>query len=199
MRSFWMGLLVVVGVVVVAAVAAAVWLFWRIDQETVTPLAVANPGGQAGKALLVYQPGLSNFPEQVTTAFAGGLVSAGWQVSTTTASAQAPRPDGSYDLVIVGSPVYMRAPAKPLARYLARVGDLGQKPVVILLTAADDASGAMAETERLVTAAKGRPVKSLAFTTTKPNDTANKYTGSNTDRAVQMARDAGRTLSLPAR
>lgn len=199
MKSFLMGFLVVVGVVVAIAVVSSIWLLWRIDQETVTPLAALNPGGRAGKALLVYQPGLSDFQESVSKAFADGLVAAGWQVSITTASTQAPRPNGDYDLVVVGAPVYMGAPAKPLRRYLESVSDLSDKPVAILLTAANDASTAIATTERLVVAAKGRPVRKFAFTTTKPNDGDKSYTGSNVERALQLAREAGKTLPLPNR
>jgi hypothetical protein len=194
-----MGLFIVVGVVVLTAAASSLWLLRRIDQETVTQVAVSNNSGQAGKALLVYQPGLSNFPEQVTTAFAGGLAAAGWQVSSTTASAQASVPDGKYDLVVLGGPVYFGAPAKPLSRYVARVGDFHGKPVVILLTAAGDFATAVTATERIVTAAHGRPIRSLAFTTSRPNDEANRYTGSNVERALKMARDAGQKLSVGAR
>ena len=199
MKSFLMGFLVVVGVVVAIAVASSIWLLWRIDQETVTPLATLNAGGRAGKAFLVYQPGLSDFQEKVSKAFADGLVAAGWQVAITTASAEAPRPDGAYDLVVVGAPVYMGAPAKPLRRYLERLGNLGDKPVAILLTAANDASTAIAMTEQLVVAAKGRPVRKFAFTTTKPNDADKSHAGSNVERALQLAREAGQTLPLPGR
>lgn len=194
-----MGLLVVVGVVLVIAGVSSIWLFWRIDQETVTQVVVTNTGGKAGKALLVYQPGLSSFPEQVTTAFSRGLAESGWQVSTTTASVQAPVPDSTYDLVILGSPVYVGSPAKPLARYVQRVGDFRGKPVVILLTAAGDVTSAITATEKLVAAAKGRPVRAFAFTTAKPNDEANRYTGSNIERALQMARESGRTFALATR
>jgi len=194
-----MGLLIVAAVVVVIAAGSSIWLFWRINQEAVTAVAVTNPGGPAGKALLVYQPGLTDFQERVTTAFADGLVAAGWQVATTTASDQAPLPDPTHKLVIFGAPVYLEAPAKPLARYVARVGDLGDKPVVILLTGASDVAGAIAATERIVVAAKGQPIRSLGFTTMKSNGEMSKYSGSNVERAVQVASEAGRKLSLATR
>lgn len=193
-----MGLLIVAAVVVIIGAGSSIWLLWRIDQEAVTPVAVTNAGGQAGKALLVYQPGLTDFQERVTTAFVSGLAAAGWQVATTTASEQAPMPDPTHKLVILGAPVYLEAPAKPLARYVARV-DLGDKPVVILLTGATDVAGAIAATERIVVAAKGQPIRSLGFTTTKSTDEMNKYSGSNVERAVQVASEAGRKLSLVTR
>lgn len=194
MSTFWKGLLVAVILVVVVAAGSLAWLERRIAEDTVTPLTVANPDGTAGRALIVYQPGFTSFQERVTAAFADGLVASGWQVSTTTASSQAPAAAPGYDLIILGSPVYGGAPAKPLARYIERVRDFGARPVVILLTAAGDAEPAIKLTEQMVTRAKGRPIRSLGLTTMKPNDEAGKYTGSNSDRAVQIARHAGRAL-----
>jgi hypothetical protein len=198
MSTFWKGLLVAVALIVVIAVASLAWLQWRLDRDTVTPLTVAYPDGAAGKALIVYQPGLSSFPQRVTAAFAEGLAASGWQVSTTTASNEATDAVTSYDLIILGSPVYGGAPGKPLTRYIERVGDFRGKPVVILLTAAGDAEPAIKLTEQMVSRAHGRPVRSLGLATMKPNDEANKYTGSNTDRAIQIARQAGQALQLAA-
>jgi hypothetical protein len=196
MSTFWKGLLVVVGLIVVAAAGSLAWMQWWLNQDTVTPLAVANPDGTAGKALIVYQPGLSSFPQRVTAAFADGLAASGWQVSTTTASSQATAAVAGYDVIILGSPVYAGAPGKPLARYIERVRDFNGKPVVILLTAAGDAQPAIKLTEHMVAQAHGRLVRSLGLTTMKPNDQANNYTGSNTDRAIQIARQAGQALQL---
>jgi hypothetical protein len=67
---------------------------------------------------------------------------------------------------------------------------------VILLTAAGDAQPAIRLTEQMVTRANGRPIRSLGLTTMRPNDEANRYTGSNTDRAIQIAREAGQALQL---
>jgi hypothetical protein len=194
--TFWKGLIVAVALVVVVAAGSLAWLQRRISQDTVTPLTVANPNGSTGKALIVYQPGLTSFQERVTAAFADGLVASGWQVSTTTASSQAPAVVPGYDLIVLGSPVYGGAPAKPLIRYIERVGNLGARPVVILLTAAGDAESAIKLTEHMVIQANGRSVLSLGLTTMKPNDEANKYTGSNTDRAVRIARQAGQALQV---
>ncbi len=198
MGAFWKGLFLAIAVVVVVAIAALAWVQWRIGQETVTPVSVANAGGSTGKALLVYQPGLSSFTRKVTTAFAQGLVAAGWEVSTTTASSQAPAAVQNYDLIVLGSPVYGGAAAKPLTSYVERVADFKGKPVVIILTAAGAVDAAIEATQTLVSAAKGVPVRSLGLTTMRPNDEANKYRGSNTDRAIQIAREAGQTLKLPS-
>jgi hypothetical protein len=34
--------------------------------------------------------------------------------------------------------------------------------------------------------------------TMRPNDEANKYTGSNTERAMEIVREAGQLLKIPA-
>lgn len=196
MGPFWKGLLAVVGVIVVIAVGSLAWLQWRLNHDTATPLTVANRNGAAGRALIVFQPGLTSFQQKVTAAFADGLVQAGWQVATTTASSQAPAAVADYDLIVLGSPVYAGAPGKPLVRYIERVGNFNGKPVVILLTAAGDAGPALRLTEQMVAQAHGRPFRRLGLTTMKPNDEANEYTGSNTHRAVQIARRAGQSLRL---
>lgn len=197
MGGFWANLLIAVAVVAVIALGSMAWMFWRLNADTVTPVAEANPAGTAGTALIVYQPGLSDFQAKVTTAFKEGLVEAGWHVFSTTASEKAPSDLAPYDVIVLGSPVYGGAPGKPLSRYIERVADFGGKPVVILMTAAGDAVPAIAVTSEAVAKSKGRPVRSVGLTTSRPNDEANEFTGSNVDRAIQIARRAGRTLEFP--
>jgi hypothetical protein len=196
MIGFWRGLLAVVVVVVATSAVGFWWLTWRLEQETVTPLSVVNSGGTAGKALVVYQPGIGSFQERVTTAFIDELAVDGWQVSTTTASREAPATLADYDLVVVAAPIYGGAAAKPLARYVARVGDFRGTSVVVLLTGAGDTAAAIAGAEKLVEEAGGHVIRSLALTTMRPNDEDNRYTGSNTERAIAMARDAARGLEI---
>lgn len=196
MSNFWIGVLGAVGLVIVLAVGSGVWLQWRITQETITPVSIANPDGTTGKALVVLNPGLSAFPEQTAKAFSDGMVESGWRVETTTASSEAPAEVGDYDALILASPVYGGKPAPPLVRYIERIGDLGGKPVLVLLTAAGIADEAIDATRNLVRSANGQPVASFAYTTMRPNDEENKYTGSNTERALQMAREAGRAFTI---
>jgi hypothetical protein len=196
MSTFWTGMLTAVALVVAIGAGSLVWLQWRIDQETVTPVAIANPDGAAGRALVVYQPGLGSFPKRMAEAFGEGLAASGWQVSTTTASSQAPGNVAGYDLVVLASPVYSGAPAKPLIRYVERVSDFGGKPVAVLLAGAGTVDPAIEYAERMIVEAGGRPIRSLGLTTMRPNADADKYTGSNTDRAAQIARNAGETLQL---
>ena len=196
MSTFWTGMLIAGALVVAITVGSLAWMQWRIDQETVTRVAIANPDGKTGRALIVYQPGLSSFPKRMTEAFGEGLAASGWQVSTTTASSEAPRSVAGYNLVVLASPVYGGAPAKPLVRYVEQVSDFGGKPVVVLLAGAGTVEPAIEYAERMIVKAGGRPIRSLGLTTMRPNAGADKYTGSNTERAIQIARNAGQTLQL---
>ena len=197
MSTFWTGLFAVVAVVILAAGASLVWMQWRLNQETITPLTIRNPEGTAGNALLVYQPGLSNFQTRVSEAFAEGLADAGWRIAVTTASREAPADLEAFDLAVLGSPVYGGTPGKALASYIERVGDFSGKPVVILLTGAGDVQPAIEFSEAMVTKAGGRPIHGLGLTAMRPNEQASEFSGSNTDRAIQYARHSALTLQLP--
>jgi hypothetical protein len=190
-----MWLLTAVAVVIVVAAGGLGWLVWRLGQETLGPVAVTNPGGKAGKALLVYQPGLTGFPTDVAHAYGDGLVANGWEVASTAVSRQAPSDLTGYDLIVLTAPVYAGAAAGPLRRYVARVGDFRGKAVVVLLAGAGDVDKAVADASAAVKAANGRPVEAFGVTSMKPNDEANGYTGSNTERAQAIARDAARDVA----
>lgn len=196
MSSFWTGMLTAAAVIAAIAAGSGYWLQRRINADIVTPVTETNPDGTAGKALMVYQPGLTDFQAKVTAGFGEGLAEAGWRVFTTTASDQAPSELAGYDVVVLGAPVYGGAPGKPLTRYIERVSDFADKPVIVLLTAGGDARPAIGLTEQAVVRRHGRPVGSLGLTTNRPNDAGNEFTGSNAERAVEVARKAGRTFRL---
>jgi hypothetical protein len=194
--GFWTGSLAAIVAVVAIAAASLALLIWRIDQDTVTQLLVVNSGGSAGKALVVYQPGLTDFPRQVTQSFTDGLVAAGWQVATTTASREATTALADYDLVVLGAPVYGGVVAKPLVRYAERVGNFAGKPVVLLLTGAGAVEAAIDAAEAMVAAANGRPIRAIGLTTMRPNDEENRYPGSNAEKAMQIARAEGQQIRI---
>jgi hypothetical protein len=184
--------------VVVAAAASAAWMSWAVRRETVTPVITLNPTGSTGRALLVFHPGLSDFPDRVTAAFADGLAQSGWRIDRATASRQAPGDVKAYDLIVLGSPVYASAAAVPLLDYIARVGDFHGKSVVLLFTAAGDATEAIEAAAAIVAKANGKLVGRFGYTSMRPNKSDKSYSGSNTEKATAMARDAGRSLVVKA-
>lgn len=180
-------------VVIAAAASAATW--WMASREVASGITTLNATGQRGRALLVYHPGLSGFPEKITGSFAEGLVRAGWRVDMTTASAQAPGDVRDYGLVVLGSPVYSDAAARPLSAYIDRVGDFHAKGVVLVFTAASDANPAMDKAAAQVSALHGRVLGRYGYTSPQPNPSDKAYSGTNAERAAAMARDAALSLA----
>jgi hypothetical protein len=196
MVRFWVRLIMAVVVVLLIGAGSLIWVALSVSSERVTPVTTLNPEGSAGQALLVYHPGLSDFPDRIVGAFSDGLVQSGWRIDRTTASKQAPADLAGYDLVVLASPLYGGL-ARPMADYIARVGDFVGKPVAIILTGAGDTEATLAVTRDLVATAHGRVVAGLAYTTMRPNQSAKAYPGSNTDKAIAMALDAGMAMALP--
>jgi hypothetical protein len=153
---------------------------------------VKNPGGSAGIAFVVYQPGISNFQEQVTLAFVDGLISNDWRVEITTASSQTPTDLSKYDLLVLGSPIYGDAPASPLVDYISSAGDLGSMNTVIILTGAGSGNTAVNTLENLVQEANGNIVKTLLLYTQAPNEEL--YGISD---PLEIATKAGQEIPLP--
>lgn len=193
--NFWVGLLIAVVVILVVAAASLFWVMRSVTTERVTPVTTLNADGATGKALAVHHPGLSDFTDRTMGSFVAGLAEAGWVVDQTTASAATPVNVAEYDLVVLGSPAYGTV-AKPMADYIARVADFAGKPVVIMITGAGDTVTAITDAESQVAVRNGRVIGRLSYTTMRPNESPRSYTGSNTDRAIAMARDAGRELLL---
>ncbi|HEY9109311.1 MAG TPA: hypothetical protein VIN58_21735 [Roseateles sp.] len=197
MSPFIRSTVLVAGAILVSLLGAVLTVIWASTREQPTPLSPMNTTGPAGRALVVYHPGLSDFPDRITAAFARGLIGAGWRVDRTTASEEALADLADYDLLVLGSPVYANAPAMPLVHYLERLGDLGGKPVALVFTAAGDAGPALATSAEEIARRHGRVVGRFGYITQKPNaPTPGDFGGSNTAQAVAMAHQAGEALRV---
>jgi hypothetical protein len=153
-----------------AALVALAALQVAIEREVTSEIEVRGPDGRAGIALMLYHPGLSGLQEQLTDAYADGLVEAGWRVERTTTSAAAPVDLTGYDLLVLGVHTYWWAPDGPTRRYLGRVEDLDGLPVVALVSALGAAGRALRVTEVRIEAAGGTPQAVLPFYVLRPND-----------------------------
>lgn len=187
--------LTVVLVILAGTVAAVLWYWYRISQEVVSEVEVLNPAGDRGTALVVYHPGRRRFLHKVTSAFAEGLVSSGWRVERTTASSQASIDLSRYDLLALGGQTYFWSPVRPIRDYLIRLGDLGGKPMVIIITGFGATGRSISIMERLVQQASGDLVNSLSLTTLRPNNEEDPRP--NQEVAVELATQAGREIPLP--
>ena len=163
------------GVIAAAVTLAVVLLAWQgllssvVNAEVVTDLEVRNAGGSAGTALLTYHPGRSGYQELLVGGFAEGLESDGWRVDVATASQEAPTDLSGYDLLVLSAPTYDWVPAKPIQRYLRRLGDLEGQPTVVIISAAGIVDLSLPMMEDLIKQANGNLVASYALLTMVPN------------------------------
>jgi flavorubredoxin len=182
-------------VIFVLALAWILSYLW-LNQEVVSQIDVRNPEGKTGTALVVYHPGRGSFHSQVVSSFADGLVSSGWRVEVTTASAQAPPTDlSSYDLLVLGSPTYWFTPSWTIQRFLRRLGDLGGQLSVTIISGMGAGERSASVMEKLVREANGNLVKGLLLYWMRPNDDDNYVnTDQNKALAAELAKQAGKEI-----
>jgi hypothetical protein len=195
MSAFWIGL-------VVALATLAVWGVWLMtgrNRQVVSEVRTLNPEGKAGTALVVYHPGKSDFQRRVFAGFAEGLISNDWRVEMTTPSPQTPTDLAGYDLLVLGGATYGFKPNQPIQRYVRRLGDLGGKPTVTIITALGMGERSTRIMEQIVRQANGNLLKALVLYKARPNDQANPVGGSqNQELAVEMATQAAMEIEPPA-
>ena len=170
----------------------SVWVIYATSREVISTLKTLSPPAEKGRALIVWHPGQSDFPAHVMNAFADGLVSNGWRVDITTASSQAPTNLAGYDLLVLGTPVYWGAPARPLSNYLQRLGDLRGRRTVLILTASGNSDDAMKTAKEKVAQAHGQIVVALTLYRWRPN--REDATGDNETIAIEIARQAAKEI-----
>ncbi|MGA3289888.1 MAG: hypothetical protein ABSD42_06590 [Candidatus Bathyarchaeia archaeon] len=172
--------------IVVVAAASLAYVGVTINRDVVSRIEIINAVGSK-TALVVYQPGLSSFPKDISYAFANGLALAGWRVKVTTASPQASSDLSNYSLLVLGFPIYGGNPGAAEVRYVGRLSNLQGIEIVIIATGAGS-PGKSAETmKQKVLAAGGTVEESLTLFSMAPNE----GNGSATD----IARNAGTKIA----
>ena len=153
-----------------------------ISREVVSEIDVINEEG--GKtALVVYQPGFSSFPRDVSYAFADGLASSGWRVEITTASPQSPSDLSKYSLLVLGFPSYGSTPGTAIVNYVNRVENLEGINTVIISCAGGTSRTSIDTLKQQVQAANGTFYDSLSLSTEDSNT------------AIESARQAGSNIT----
>ena len=187
---------IIVPAVLVVLAAVVAYVEFSRNREVVTGIKVVNPDGVEGKALVVYHPGKSDFQRQVFSGFADGLASNGWRVAMTTPSRETPTDLTGYDLLVLGGPTYGFSPARPIKRYLSRLGDLAGLRTVTIITGLGAAERSSADIQKRVRDANGTLVKALLLYKARPNDESQQLDATqNRALAVEMATRAAIEVS----
>ena len=162
------------------ATFAGLLLAGAISREVVSEIDVKNADG--GKtALVVYQPGFSSFPNDVSYAFADGLASSGWRVEITTASSEAPSDLSKYSLLALAYPVYGGTVGTAIVRYVERISDFEGVNTVIIACGGGDSGESIIPLKQQVEAANGTFYDSLALS-------------NSNSTALESARQAGSSI-----
>ena len=171
--------LVLVFILIVTFVAfgafAGLLMSGILSREVVSEIDVINADG--GKtALIVYQPGFSSFPRDVTYAFADGLASSGWRVELTTASPQAPSDLSKYSLLALTYPIYGGTPGTAIVNYVNNISSLNGVDTVIIACGGGDSGESVEPLKQQVQAANGTFYDMLALSNQDSSSAMEKAT-----------------------
>jgi flavorubredoxin len=182
----WKQIILVLIIVLIVAFAAfgvfaGLLLSGAISREVVSEIDVKNANGSK-TALIVYQPGFSSFPKDVSYAFADGLASSGWCVEITTASSETPSDLSKYSLLTLAYPVYGGTVGTAIVRYVDRTSDFEGVNTVIIACGGGDSGESIIPLKQQVEAANGTFYDSLALS-------------NSNSTALESARQAGSSIT----
>ena len=122
---------------VVFVIIVGILFMYIVDkamQETVTPLRTLNPESSGSRVIIIYSPGVSDYHQKITDAFAAGLIASDWRVDIVTASSNTLTDFTGYELLVIGGPIHGGLPSKSLKDYMARVNNLDGLRIYTVLT-----------------------------------------------------------------
>jgi hypothetical protein len=146
-----------------------VWALGWVNRERVSPVTGRGGSGSAGRALVVYHSVAGQFQPAVERALAEGLKTQGWCVDLTTASRATPTDLSPYRLLVLGAPTFAQQPARPILAYLKRLVDLGDKPVLLVVSGQGQTAYSRDLLRKRVAAANGRIVDAIEIWTERDN------------------------------
>ena len=136
-------LAIILGIIVLVTVGAyLIGYFGSSGSET-----LKTAGNVTGKALIVYDPGLSGGTKSAAFQMAKVLNSKGYVVTVAGVRSSDAANISGYDVLIVGSPTYGAKPTGPIESYL-----IGLKPSENILIGVYSLSGGNAQDSNLVMA-----------------------------------------------
>lgn len=158
----WKKILLTTLLIVLAVfVSIGGYLEYSVYREVPTDTQVLNPDG-AKMALVIYQPGLTDFARNITYTYANALAASGWRVEIATASPQAPTNITKYSLLALVWPIYDLNPAPTITNQIHRIGNLnGVNTAIVAIGGGIDPLNAPAAMNKIVQDTNGTVVQSL--------------------------------------
>jgi hypothetical protein len=141
--------------------SAAAYFEYSVYQETPTDLQILNADG-ANNALVIYQPGLTDYAKNMTYTYAESLAKAGWRVEITTPSRQAPTDISKYQLLVLCWAIYDFNPAPTITNQIHRLGNLnGVDTAIIIIGGGLDPLNVKDSMNRIVSDANGTVIQTI--------------------------------------
>ncbi|MCD1295531.1 hypothetical protein CUJ83_11025 [Methanocella sp. CWC-04] len=105
---------------VVAVFAVLGFVIFDVMSYTATGSETINPAGDVtGKALVVYDPGISGSAKNIAETVANDLKSNGYVVDLSGIRSQTAADQSGYDVIVVGGPIYAGNASSAVREYLA--------------------------------------------------------------------------------
>ena len=119
MRKIFKIILAVFAVLVILIVAFGAIVFLDVAAYTATGSETLSPAGTSvGKALVVYDPGLSGAAKDAASKIANGLQSKGYTVDFAGIKSGAAANISGYNVIVVGGPIYAGSPTSSVKAFL---------------------------------------------------------------------------------
>ncbi|MGZ7210560.1 MAG: flavodoxin family protein [Methanobacterium sp.] len=104
---------------IIIAVVAAGFVFFDVMSYSATASEKLNPSGsEVGKALVVYDPGISGASKNVASEIAQNLQAKGYAVDLAGISSTTAKNTSGYNVIVVGGPVYAGNASTSIKSYL---------------------------------------------------------------------------------
>lgn len=165
-----------------------------VEREGPYLLQTLSEGPAKGRALILYHPSRdARFSDELSRAFAQGLIEAGLAVDLATlTSSTPPRPEG-YTLIAVVSNTYYWTPDLPTLHYLSRA-HLEGRTLVGLIGGAGSTGRSQRVLDRALRATGGMVWQTRSFWLWRPNDETRLHEPNRQvalDMAKQLGKEAG--------
>jgi len=119
MRKIFKIILVILAVIIIVVVAFAAIIFLDVAAYTATGSQTLTPNGtSSGKALVMYDPGLSGTAKGVADKVASDLQTQGYTVTLAGIKSSVVTNTTDYGIVIVGGPIYAGSPTVSVKNFL---------------------------------------------------------------------------------
>lgn len=131
---------VVIGIVilVVAAIVAIVVAMGLVNKQKVSNEKVLpSKNTSIKKALIIFQPSMSDVTSLMANSIAKGLNDGGYEVTLNYPGKGLSSDISQYSVVVFGSPVYAGKPLTIVTDYISRIKDFSDKRIVLFSTGAD--------------------------------------------------------------